>query len=324
MANGSWKTGKRKGEDERFLTGRQPSAVSRQSFFLDLDSEAAGDPAAPYAVLPLPYERTVTYGAGTVRAPAAILRASREIDDFDEELMASIDLTVQTLPAPALDGLSDENALAAIRKVAEGVLRERRFLLALGGEHTVTGALTAAAKDVFGPLTVLHIDAHLDLREHYQGTPYSHACVMKRVRDMALSTVHVGARSCSAGEYAYAEKNRIAVFWARDILADRDNRWIGRVVGQLAGNVYVTVDADAFDPSLVPGTGTPEPGGLFWRHVTFLLREVFRSREVVAADIVEVAPVPGSQVSEFVAARLGAKMLMYHKQRKTSRRSRAE
>lgn len=300
----------------------------KNKYFLDIDPETARDPTAPYAVLPLPYERTVTYGEGTAKGPAAILRASREIEDFDEELLVPMDIRVQTLPSPVFDNLSDEDTLAAIRNVAEPVLREGlpalpsgrgqagRFLLCFGGEHTITSALTAAAASVFGAVSVLHIDAHLDLRDRYEGTPFSHACVMRRVRDSGLSTVHVGVRSCSAGEYAYAEKERIPIFWARDIHPDVNSQWVDQVTEHLVGRVYVTVDIDALAPSLVPGTGTPEPGGLSWHHITGLLREVFRSREVVAADIVEVAPVRGSQVSEFVAARLGAKMLMYHKHRK--------
>lgn len=287
--------------------------MRNKPFFLDISPKIANDPTAPYAVLPLPYERNVTYGAGAAKGPSAILRAGHEIEDFDEELMIPMDLRVQTLSPPMFDDLNDKDALSVIRDVVEPVLREGRFLLSFGGEHTVTSALTAAAKSVFGPVSVLHIDAHLDLRDSYDQTPFSHACVMKRVRDMGMSTVHVGVRSCSADEYAYVGNERIPVFWAKDIVSDSDCGWIDRIAEQLTGKVYITLDVDAMDPSLVPGTGTPEPGGLDWRHITGLLREIFRNSEVVAADIVEVAPIPGSQVSEFVAARLGAKMLMYHK-----------
>lgn len=284
-------------------------------YFLDISPEVATDPTAPYVVLPLPYERTVTYGTGTAKGPTAILRASHEIEDFDEELMVPMNLRVQTLQTPILENLDDKHALAVIRDAANSVLREDRFLLSLGGEHTVTYPLTAAAKSVFEKISVLHIDAHLDLRDQYKGTPFSHACVMKRIRDMGLSTTHVGIRSCSADEYAYAEKEHIPIFWARDIHASLDDRWVKQIVEQLEGKTYVTVDIDSLDPSLVSGTGTPEPAGLTWYQITRLLRQVFNEHNVVAADIVEVAPVPGSQVSEFVAARLGAKMLMYHKHR---------
>lgn len=286
-----------------------------QPFFLDIAPKTARDPNAPYAVFPLPYERTVTYGTGTVKGPTAILCASHEIEDFDEELMVPMNLRVQTLQTPIFENLGDKDSLATIRDTASSVLREDRFLLSLGGEHTVTYPLTAAVKSVFEKISVLHIDAHLDLRDQYEGTPLSHACVMRRVRDIKLLTIHVGVRSCSADEYAYAEKEQIPIFWAKEIHLDVNSQWVNRVITQLTAKVYVTVDIDALDPSLVPGTGTPEPGGLYWRQITGLLREVFRVREVIAADIVEVAPIPGSHVSEFVAARLGAKMLMYHKHR---------
>jgi agmatinase len=280
-------------------------------WFLDIDAESARDPRAPCAVLPLPYERTVSFGPGAANGPAAILDASHEVEDFDEELRAPLALAVQTLPAPQFDGLGDEAALAAIERAAAPELAAGRFLLSLGGEHSVTAPLVRAAAALHPGLTVLHLDAHLDLRDRYEGTPHSHACVMRRVRELGLETVHVGVRSWSAEEQSYAARHDLRPVTARGIAADRRGRWIGEVIGRLGPLVYATVDVDVLDPSLVPGTGTPEPGGPGWAEVLALLRRVFAEREVVAADIVELAPIPGSRVSEFVAARLGAKMLLY-------------
>jgi len=282
-------------------------------FFLDIEPDAAADPTAPYAVLPLPYERTVSFGEGTAGGPAAILDASHEVEDFDEELLRPLDLTVQTLPSPDMDGLDDEAALAVIGGAAAEVLGAGRFLLSLGGEHTVTVPLARAALDVTPSLSVLHLDAHLDLRDRYQGTPWSHACAMRRIRDSGARTVHAGMRSWSAEEHAYAARERLPVFPAAEIVGEHTGRWADRLMAALSDTVYVTVDIDVLDPGLAPGTGTPQPGGLSWQQVLGLVRRVFREKRVIAADIVEVAPIPGTRVTEFVAARLGAKMLAYHR-----------
>lgn len=280
--------------------------------FLDFPPRAARDPHAPYAVLPVPYERTVSYGRGTARGPAAILAASTQVEFLDEELGCEPLAPVQTLPAVSLRGLSERRALSAIRAAAARPMRKKRFVLALGGEHSISAPLVEAAREVWPDLAVLQFDAHADLREEYQGTPYSHAAVMHRILDLGIPTVQVGIRSLSAPEWELVRARSLTVIWAREIAEARDDAWMDRVLAALGPRVYVTFDIDAFDPSLVPGTGTPEPGGLGWYPVLRLLRRVFQEREVVAADIVEVAPVPGSQVSEFVAARLAAKMILYH------------
>ncbi|MBN1270404.1 MAG: agmatinase [Kiritimatiellae bacterium] len=284
----------------------------RYARFLDFTASAAKDPRAPYAVLPIPYERTVSYGCGTAKGPAAILAASTQVEFLDEELGVEPARPVQTLPAMDFKGLSEKRAIAAMRAAAAKVLGRKRFLLSLGGEHSVTSPLVAAAKDIWSDLTVLQFDAHADLRDEYQGSPYSHASVMKRIVDMGLGTVQVGIRSLSGPELELIRAKKLAVFWARDIAQARDDAWMDAVLERLGRHVYVTFDIDGLDPSIVPGTGTPEPGGLAWYPVLRLLRRVFTEREVVAADIVEVAPVAGSQVSEFVGARLAAKMIMYH------------
>lgn len=282
------------------------------TIFLELPEAVARDPGAPYAVLPIPYERTVSYGRGTARGPAAIIDASIQTEDFDEELLEPAGLRVQTLPAVRLDGLAEPEALAAIEAAAAPVMEARRFLLGLGGEHTVTLPLVTRAKAAWGCRSVLQIDAHADLRDTYSGTPYSHACVMRRIRDLGLATVHVGIRALSSAEHAYAEAARVPLFRACEIAAARDEAWIDRVVDCLADPVYVTVDVDGLDPSVIPGTGTPEPGGLGWYQTLALLRRVFARRRVVAADVVELAPLDGSTISEYTAARLAAKMLLYH------------
>lgn len=281
--------------------------------FLSYDPVCARQGHAPYAVLPVPYERTVSFGRGTARAPAAILKASAHIEDFDEELLQPLNLAVQTLPPVPCSRGRDEQVLAAIRQQAQRVMQRGQFLMTLGGEHTITLPLVAAANAVHGPLTVLHCDAHLDLRDHYTNTRLSHGCVMRRVLELSLPIVSVGIRSVCAEEYRLVQRLDLSVFWARKIARYPSAAWINSVLARLGKKVYITIDADCLDPALMPGTGTPEPGGLSWYALTALLRRVCAAREVVAADLVEVAPISGTVVSEYTAARLAAKLLLYHR-----------
>jgi len=173
--------------------------LNDRNIFLDIDQDVAADPQAQLVVLPLPYERTVCYGTGTRRGPDAILRASREIEDFDEELKIPVDLRVRTLDPPDLSAPDTADALDVIRATAGTVMKDDRFLLSLGGEHTVTLPLVTAAQSVFEGLSVLHLYAHLDLRDSYLGRRDSHACVMRRIRDLGVPTTHVGMRGVSVG-----------------------------------------------------------------------------------------------------------------------------
>ena len=291
------------------------SKIENRKFlhFLEYDPVYARNPRAPYAVLPVPYERTVSFGRGTARAPAAILAASVHIEPFDEELLRPLNLGVQTLPAIPCRRGTDCQVLANIRHAAADIMQRGQFLLTLGGEHTITAPLVAAAMAVHGDLTVLHFDAHLDLRDRYTQTPLSHGCVMRRVMELGAPIVSVGIRSICAEENQLVKRHRLPVFWARDIVQARSKAWMKAVLARLGKSVYITLDVDCLDPSLMPGTGTPEPGGLDWYALTELLRRVCAARRVVAADLVEVAPVPGTPACEYIAARLAAKLLLYHR-----------
>ena len=301
--------------------GRQVTPISQKSeirsrkllHFLEYDPVYVHNPRAPYAVLPAPYERTVSFGRGTERAPAAILAASVHIESFDEELFRPLSLGVQTLPAVACRRGTDRQVLKTIQHAAAAVMQRRQFLLTLGGEHTITFPLVAAAKAMHGDLTVLHFDAHLDLRDRYTQTPLSHGCVMRRVMELGVPIVSVGIRSVCAEEYHLIKQHRLPVFWARDIVQARSEAWMKAVLARLGKQVYISIDIDCLDPSLMPGTGTPEPGGLSWYTLSGLLRRVCAARRVVAADLVEVAPVPGTPACEYIAARLAAKLMLYHR-----------
>lgn len=284
--------------------------MNRRYNFLDLDDVIASDPKAPAAVLPLPYERTVTYGRGTAAGPAAVLEASTQVELFDEEMLKEPRWRVQTLPAVNFTGLSEEQALARIRETAFTVFAGQRFLLSLGGEHSITPALVQAAREAAGNVDVVWLDAHADLREHYQGTRYSHACAARRVVEDRVNVVWLGLRSLSAAEYEFIRSQKLTAVRAREIVGRSLDHVMPVILDVLSNPVYLSIDIDVLDPALVPGTGTPEPGGLDWYTVVDIVRTLCRERSVIGADIVEVAPLPGSQVTEFVAARLAAKLLL--------------
>ncbi|MEM6456118.1 MAG: agmatinase [Acidobacteriota bacterium] len=281
--------------------------------FGGLDADEAGAPdAAQVVVLPVAYERTVSYGRGTADGPDAILRASAYVELYDEELdREPIAQGVHTLPIlqPAAFDLAD--ALDEIERAARAPLEAGRFLVTLGGEHGLTLAPVRAARAVFGDaLGVIQFDAHADLRDRYEGTPHSHASVMKRIVDLGLPTAAIGLRALSQPEAALIRARDLPVIWGHQL--DRiDGTDFDRLLDRLPERVYLTFDLDFFDPSLVPATGTPEPGGGFWWPTMRLLRRLFARKTVVAMDVVELAPRPGHPASDFVAARLVYKCLGY-------------
>lgn len=267
---------------------------------------------ADVAVLPVPYEATVTYRGGTREGPAAIVEASRNLETWDEEMAMDLEeLSICTLPALETDGRGPEAMVGRIEEAVGALMDGGPWPLVLGGEHTVTvGAVRAAAKR-HGAITVLQIDAHGDLRSRWDDTEYSHACVMRRLREGGLPTVAVGIRSICREEAEYIEAERPPIFWAREIVGKQG--WIERVVAALGEKVWLTIDLDGLDPSVLPGTGTPEPGGLSWYEACALLRAVIEGRRIVGADVVELAPMAGSSVSEVAAAKLICKVLAYRR-----------
>lgn len=261
--------------------------------------------AAEVAVWPLPLETTVSYGAGAADGPAAILAASEQVELYDHETGAELDeLRIFTHAAPELPP-EPERAVEAIRQRVRDDAAAGRFVLGLGGEHTVTVGLVRALADP--SVGLLQIDAHADLRDEYEGEPYSHACVARRLHEDGHPVVGVGIRALCREEAEYAARERLGLFHPRDL--DGANNWIGEVLRELPERVYLSLDIDGLDPAVAPGTGTPEPDGLTYRQVAALVDAVAARRRVVGADVVEVAPIPGMQVSEFAAARLATRVL---------------
>nr|QDY92645.1 N(1)-aminopropylagmatine ureohydrolase [uncultured Planctomycetota bacterium] len=271
--------------------------------FLGLDAQAADYHTARFAVLPIPYDATTTFGSGTRHGPRAIITASQQVELYDEELGCEpVHGGVATLDPLQPDARGPEAMHKRICDAARPIVRDGKFLIGLGGEHSITSGLVRAVKSRHKSLSVLQIDAHADLRNSYQGTPYSHACVMRRIHDLGVRAVGVGIRNYSAEEARFIKRHRKPIFTARTC---RDSSsWIDDAIAHLSDHVYVTIDVDGFDPAYAPGTGTPEPGGLDWYQVVDLLEAVTRSRCVAAADVVEVRPLPPGNVTEFLAAKL--------------------
>lgn len=260
-------------------------------------------------ILPVPVDRTTSYVGGTRNGPREILQASSHMELWDEELGVDVHgvgiftLPEMELPFGELTPLMDE-----IRRVAAEIVQRDKFLVTLGGEHSITPPLVAAAAAKYPGLGVLQIDAHADLRDEYMGTRHNHACAIRRTLEYARVT-QVGIRSMSTEEAAAAPSLNTTIFY--DYSMRDQPAWIDRVVDTLPEVVYITIDVDGLDPAIMPATGTPEPGGLSWYEALALLRAAIERRRVVACDVVELSPLPGLMAPNFLCAKLVYKLLTY-------------
>jgi agmatinase len=262
------------------------------------------------AVLPVPFERTTSYGKGTAQGPAAILRASQSMELWDEELQSEpYKLGIATLPPFLPEAYEMEPAMEELAAECRRHMDTGKFLVTLGGEHSLSIAPIRAAKKVFGDIGIIQFDAHADLREEFDGTPYSHASVMCRAHHDGVLTLAIGIRSLSQPEAELIRAKNLPVIWGHQL--DRADEFLGPLLERLPKRVYLSFDIDFFDPSLVPATGTPEPGGGQWQPTMALLRRIFREKEIVAMDVVELAPFGPLPASDFVTAKLVYKCLGY-------------
>ncbi|MBI4724248.1 MAG: agmatinase [Rhodomicrobium sp.] len=279
--------------------------------FLGLPEEEAGAPQAARAVIiPFGLEATVSYGSGTAKGPEAIIAASPQLEFFDEALWAEPfrQFGIATL-APFEVFRPIEKSLSQLESLVRAVLDAGKFPLVLGGEHALTPGAVRPLAARHRDLVVLQFDAHADLRDGYLGEAFSHASAMRRtLDDPAISLVQVGIRAISAEEIPFLEANRgrIATFWAKD-----KERWdIADIVAAIGGRpVYLSFDIDAFDASLMPATGTPEPGGLFFNEAIAIVEAAAKASPIVGADVVELAPIPVLHACDFTAAKLVYKIL---------------
>lgn len=262
-------------------------------------------------VLPLCYEKSPSYGEGSRGGPFHILAASEQMESLDEETLEDWTKFSIYTANPLFPSGSPEKSVMEMKNAAEPFLQAGKFLLSLGGDHAITIGPVMAAKEIHRETGVLQIDAHADLRNEWNGSRYNHACVMRRLADdVKVPFVQVGIRSFSPEEAALIEKRGYKPFYAHEI-DPWDDSWIDRAVESLPESVYITLDLDGLDPSAIPGTGTPEPGGLSYRQVVNLIKKVGQSRKVVAADINELVKIKGSSVSEYTAAKLATKIFVH-------------
>lgn len=264
---------------------------------------------AAVVILPCPVDRTTSYVSGTRNGPHEILQASTHMELWDDEMKADVHgVGIYTLPEMELPFGEMAPLVDEIERVAYEIIARDKFLVTIGGEHSITPPLVSAAARKYPGLSVLQIDAHADMRESYMGTIHNHACAMRRSLQHAPVT-QVGIRSLSTEEAEVLPKLKSRVFYDADMR--RDPNWIDAVVNSLADAVYLTVDVDGLDPAIMPSTGTPEPGGLSWPEITRLVRTVAERRRIVAADVVELSPIPGLIAPNFLCAKLIYKLLTY-------------
>ncbi len=284
-----------------------------------IDAETATPlETADVVILPVPYEATTTYRKGCQRGPLALLEASDQLEHYDVELGKTPCFRVGIAIGEAIADSSlhpDLTPEAMVDVVKAGVLpllEAGKFVITLGGEHGITAGVVAAYQAAFAePFTVVQIDAHGDLRHSYCGSIYNHACVMRRVMDMGIPSLPVAIRSICQEEADLIAAQQIPVQWDHERGQSPD--WIEEAIAQIATQaVFLTIDLDGLDPAIMPGVGTPQPGGLNWNQTTQFLRQLFTTRRVIGCDVMELAPLSDSVVSEFTAAKLVYKLIGYH------------
>lgn len=272
--------------------------------FLDIDKRYTDYKTAKFAIIPVPYEKTTSYGKGTLKGPSAILKASEHIENYDIELDREpfrVGINV-TKPITLPDKIS-----GAVSKV----LDDKKIPVLLGGEHSITPAAVSACRKKYKNLSVLQLDAHADLRSSYHGSKYSHACVMRRVLEICPA-VQVGIRSMdiSEAEFAKSSGQLDKIHFAEKL------ELVENIGVQLSKDVYITLDIDVLDPGIMPATGTPEPGGLDYYEVLDILRGVAAQKNIVGFDLVELSPIRGLNHPDFTAAKLIYKLMGYIANRK--------
>jgi agmatinase len=257
-------------------------------------------------IIPVPYDKTSTWMKGSDKGPEAILEASVNLEFYDVETDTEVHMKGIHTFDPVVENESPESLVDAVNKIAGSLLEDNKFPVFIGGNHSVSIGSVKAFAGRFNNFSVLQLDAHSDLRNEYEGSALNHACAMARVREFA-PVVQVGIRSMSAEEKAVADFSRI--FFAHDLYHDKT--LYSSAIDKLTENVYVTIDLDVFDPSIMPSTGTPEPGGPEYYEIMHFLKDVSRKRNIVGFDVVELCPSPVNKAPDFVAAKILYQLLSY-------------
>ena len=288
------------------------SLPNDQAFLAIPEAELCSYEKAKFVIQQVPYEHTSSYLEGSAKGPKAMVEASHFVEFYDEELDMETykSCGIATLEEMNFGSKVDAEAVAFIESETDKLIKDGKYVVSLGAEHTVTLGFVKAHAKKYSNLAVLQIDAHSDLRSSYHDNKYSHASVMARIHDLDIPLIQVGIRAqCKEESDLIKSASNIHTFYAHQIRTNP--KWMDEAISKLPENVYLTVDADGFDPAVVPAVGTAEPNGLFWVETLQFLRKVFEQRNVVGFDVVEIAPRPGDILSEYTMAKLVYRLIGY-------------
>ncbi|MCI0448251.1 MAG: agmatinase [Chlorobi bacterium] len=290
------------------------SVLSPKKNFLAITRQYSSFESSKIAILSCPYEKTTSYGKGAAKGPDAILKASHYVEFFDEETQKEVCFShgIASLKPLAFGKLHGKKALDLIYKNVKSLIDEGKFVVTLGGEHSISTAPIKAHFDSYENLSILHFDAHSDLRDHYEESKYSHASFAARVAEFTTKITQVGIRAQCLEEFNFIKEKKINTFYAHQIRNEGfDSVFTEKIIDTLDKNVYITFDVDYFDPSIMPSTGTPEPNGFYWHETMKLLKKVCERRNLLGFDVVELAPRKNFPFPDFLTAKLVYKILNY-------------
>ena len=284
----------------------------KKNFLAIQEEEFCSYKSSKFVIQSAPYEYTSSYLSGSDKGPDAMIKASQFVELYDEELdMETYKLKgICTLPPMEFKNKVDEKAVKLIEKETRKLIEDNKFPVTLGAEHTISFGVVKAVKEKYDDVCVLQIDAHSDLRESYHDNPYSHASVMYRIQEIGVPLTQIGIRAqCIEESQLIKSSKHIHTFYIHDIR--KNPNWMNEALKSLGKNVYISIDADGFDPSVVPAVGTAEPNGLFWNETLDFLKLVIQKKNIVGFDVVEIAPAKGSILSEYTMAKLIYRLIGY-------------
>ncbi len=278
------------------------------SQFLGFDPNTVSYDAARVVLVPVPYEASVSYGTGTAAGPAAIIDASMQVEFYDTLYQKEYPHMGIFTREPIHPDSSYQQMACELNQCVASILKDRKFPLVLGGEHAISVPAVDAFADRYPSPIVIHFDAHADLRNEYQGNPWSHACAIRHIRKRTQHTVSIGIRSMSSEEADLARTENICL-----LMPEKRSFWadVEQTIQRLSGPAWLTFDVDCFDPMVIPATGTPEPGGLLWPDIMQIIHWLSESSvQILGADVVELAPIPGIHAPDFIIAKLIHRMIL--------------
>ena len=274
--------------------------------YAGIPEQYAGYDKSKVVLIPVPYDGTSTWGKGADKGPEAFLHASENMELYDIETNSEVYKQGIYLTEPVNENASPEAMVTAVHNIVKSNIKRNKFVTLFGGEHSISIGVIRAFDECFKDLTVVQIDAHADLRKEYEGSNYNHACALYEA-NQNTNLIQVGVRSMDASEKLVMNEEN--VFFAHEMATD--DYWMDNAIELMTDNVYITFDLDALDPSILPSTGTPEPGGLLWYETLEFLKKIFEEKNVVGFDIVELCPNKVDKSSDFTAAKLYYKMVSY-------------